>query len=147
MKARSCNCLGLILTYINHCNCPFCVELHWHELHQPNLKVKQNKLTQQGGILQFVTYPQDSSLCPILDQKKNFAPFFWGAIGTLLKCVIHAKILGKLVQRPLEALGDPHNQSKASKLTKNGIQSQNTPNTDPPQRVYDFWPSLKMVHP
>ena len=28
MKARSCSCLSLILTYIN--NCPFCVELHWH---------------------------------------------------------------------------------------------------------------------
>ena len=36
------------------------------------------------------------ALCPILDKKK-FAPFFWGAISSVLKRGIHAKIKGKLV--------------------------------------------------
>ena len=36
-----------------------------------------------------------------------FAPFFWRTLGPVLKCIILAKIKGKLVQRPLEALGEP----------------------------------------
>ena len=66
--------------------------------------------------------------------------------GPVLKCIISATIKGQLVQRPLEALGDLHNHSKASKLTKNRTWSQNTPNIDS-QRDQDFWPSLKMCHP
>ena len=87
------------------------------------------------------TVTQHDALCPILDKKINFAPFFWRAIGSDLKCVINAKIRGKLVQRPLEALGEPHNHSKASKFTKTRLEVKQTQQR-PPQRGQDFWPSL-----
>ena len=63
--------------------------------------------------------------------------------GPALKWFILDTFKGQLVQRPLEALGDLHNQSKASKLTKYRIQSQNTPNTDPPRGSLIFGPALK----
>ena len=77
----------------------------------------------------------------------KFLPFSWQTLGPVLKCVILATFKGQLVQRPLEALGDPNNHSKASKLTKNQIWSQNKPNIDPLHRGKDFWPSLRMCHP
>ena len=42
-------------------------------------------------------------------------------IDPVLKCVILATFKGQLVKRPLEALGDLQNYSKASKLTKIGL--------------------------
>ena len=42
------------------------------------------------------------ALCPILDKKKNFAPFFWGAISSILN----------QGQTRLEATGGPRGASQ-----------------------------------
>ena len=65
--------------------------------------------------------------------------------GPVLKCVILATFKCQLVQRPLEALVDPHNHSKASKLTKKRTLSQNTPNIDSPRGTRISGPVLNMV--
>ena len=46
--------------------------------------------------------PQHASLCPILDKKKKFAPFFWGAISSILN----------QWQTRLEATGGPRGASQ-----------------------------------
>ena len=52
--------------------------------------------------LQSMKRNSDDTLCPILDKKKNFAPFFWGAISSILN----------QGQTRLEATGGPRGDSQ-----------------------------------